>query len=239
MSGPVWPGETEMAASPSPEDQRPEPAVLGPPPWEDQDRPRLPGYYQTLAEVLRRPAFFFRRPAQGGPLEPFAFGLITGTTGALLALFWWLLLLLARSRALETGLPHYDLLVGTSGTVLLVGGMVLTPLMVISKLVLSSLCLWAAVALLGVRSGFAPCWRLSGYATAAATLAVIPFLGSFLIGLMLLFILHQGLRGALGMSAGRALGALAIFVLLQILIAALLMGGFLALLTLLGLLLLS
>ncbi len=71
------PGGPEPAAS--------EPDALGPVPWEDPARPRLPGYFQTLVEVLWRPAHFFARPARGGPGEPFAFGLITGTTGGLWA----------------------------------------------------------------------------------------------------------------------------------------------------------
>ena len=82
------PGGPEPAAGPEPEDRRPDPAALGPVPWEDPELPRLPGYFQTLAEVLRRPARFFARPARGGPGEPGAFGLITGTTGGLLVLFW-------------------------------------------------------------------------------------------------------------------------------------------------------
>ena len=98
------PGEPEPAASPEPEDRRPEPAALGPVPWEDPERPRLPGYFQTLAEVLRRPARFFARPARGGPGEPFAFGLITGTTGGLLALFWWALLLLSAGHGLRSAM---------------------------------------------------------------------------------------------------------------------------------------
>ena len=57
-------------------------------------------------------------------------------------------------------------------------------------------------------------------------------MGSLLAMPLALFILHQGLRGALGMSAGRALGALAVFLFLQTLIAAVLVGGFLALLSL-------
>ncbi|MFI5331077.1 MAG: hypothetical protein ACHQ2F_08595, partial [Desulfobaccales bacterium] len=65
---------------------------------------------------------------------------------------------------------------------------------------------------------------------AASALALVPVLGSLLAVPLALFILHQGLRGALGMSAGRALGTMAVWLLLQTLIAALLVGGFLVLL---------
>jgi hypothetical protein len=61
-------------------------------------------------------------------------------------------------------------------------------------------------------------------------LALAPVVGSLLAAPLALFILHQGLRGALGMSVGRALGALAVFLFLQTLVAALIVGGFLALL---------
>ena len=221
-----WPGEPEATASPLPEDRRPEPAVLGPVPWEDPERPRLLGYFQTLAEVLRRPALFFARPAAGGPGEPFAFGLITGTTGGLLGLFWWTLLLLSAGHGLG---PATDTsrMVGTGA---LAAVMALITLVVLVKLTLASLCLWAAAALLGARVEWAPIWRLCCYTTAASALAIVPVLGSLLAVPLALFILHQGLQGALGMSVGRALGALAVFLFLQTLIAALLVGGFLALL---------
>ena len=220
------PGEPEPAAT--------EPDALGPVPWEDPARPRLPGYFQTLVEVLWRPARFFARPARGGPGEPGAFGLITGTTGGLLGLFWGMLLLLSAGRGLG---PAADLprMVGTGA---LAAVMALFPLVVLAKLALASLCLWGAAALLGARVGWAPIWRLCCYNTAAAALALVPVLGSLLVAPLALFILHQGLRGALGMSAGRALGALAVFLFLQILLAAVLVGGFLALLGL-GLLFLS
>ena len=213
------PGEPEPAASP-------EPDALGPVPWEDPARPRLPGYFQTLVEVLRRPARFFARPARGGPGEPCAFGLITGTTGGLLGLFWWTLLLLSAGRGLG---PAADMsrMVGTGA---LAAVMVLFPLVVLAKLALASLCLWGAAALLGARVGWAPIWRLCCYTTAASALALVPVLGSLLAAPLALFILHQGLRGALGMSAGRALGALAVWLFLQTLLAAVLVGGFLALL---------
>jgi hypothetical protein len=237
LSEPEWPEEPETAASPAPEDRGPEPAALGPAPWEDPERSRLLGYFQTLWEILRRPAPFFARPALGGAAEPFAFGLITGTTGGLLGLFWWLLLLFSANHGLGTAMETPHFLAGTAGRVAVV--MALTPLVVLSKLALGSFCLWGAAALLGARVGWAPIWRLCCYATAASVLAIIPFLGSFLALPLALFILHQGLRGALGMSVGRGLGTLVIFLILQILAAAFLTGGFLALLALLGLLLLG
>lgn len=220
------PGEPEPVAGPPPEDHTPAPEVPGPVPWEDPSLPRLLGYFQTLVEVLRRPALFFARPARGGSGEPFAFGLITGTTGGLLGLFWWTLLLLSAGRGLG---PAMDLsrMVGTGALAAL---MVLTPLVVLAKLALASLCLWGAAALLGARVGWAQIWRLCCYATAASALALVPVLGPFLAVPLALFILHQGLRGALEMSIRRALGTLAVFLFMQILIAAVLVGGFLALL---------
>ena len=152
--------------------------------------------------------------------------MITGTTGGLLALFWWTLLLLSAGRGLGPA-TEMSRMVGTGA---LAAVMALFPLVVLGKLALGSLCLWGAAALLGARVGWAPIWRLCCYATAATALALVPVLGSLLVAPLTLFILHQGLRGALGMSAGRALGTLAVWLFLQILMAALLLGGFLVLL---------
>ena len=82
-----WPGQPEPAASP-------DSAALGPVPWEDPERPRLRGIFKPWWRSCAG-RLFFAHPARGGPAEPCAFGLITGTTGSLLGLFWWLTLLIA------------------------------------------------------------------------------------------------------------------------------------------------
>ena len=237
MTGLEVPAAPEAASGPEPETGQPESQSPGPVPWEDPERPRLPGFFQTLGEILRRPAAFFALPARGGPAEPLAFGLIMGTAGSLLALFWWVLLLVAAGPGVKSVLAMAKLADLGWGPVALV--MALTPLTVLTKLVLGSLCLWGAAALLGTRVEWVVVWRILCYATAAMVLAVAPFLGAPLAGLLGLFLIHQGLQGSLGMSFGRALGALAVFLILQILTWMVLLGGFLALLALLGLLFLG
>lgn len=231
------PGGSEAAAGPEIETGQPEPQSPGPVPWENPERPRWPGFFQTLGEILRRPAAFFARPARGGPAEPFAFGLIMGTAGSLLALFWWIFLLVKAGPGVKSVLAMTGMADLGWGPVALV--MALTPLTVLTKLVLGSLCLWGAAALLGARVEWVVVWRILCYATAAMVLAVAPFLGAPLAGLLGLFIIHQGLQGGLGMSVGRALGALAVFLILQILASMVLLGGLLALGALLGLLFLG
>ena len=139
----------EAAAGPETATGQPEPQSPGPVPWEDPERPRWPGFFQTLGEILRRPAAFFARPARGGPAEPFAFGLIMGTAGTLLALFWWVFLLVKAGPEVKSVLAMTGMADLGWGPVALV--MALTPLTVLTKLVLGSLCLWGAAALLGVR----------------------------------------------------------------------------------------
>jgi hypothetical protein len=235
------PGGPEGARGPESEIEtetvQPEPQSPGPVPWEDPERPRWPGFFQTLGGILRRPAAFFARPARGGPAEPLAFGLIMGTAGTLLALFWWVLLLVKAGPEVKSVLAMAGMADLGWGPVALV--MALTPLTVLAKLALGSLCLWGAAALLGVRVEWPAVWRILCYATAGMAVAVVPFLGAPLGGLLGLFIIHQGLQGGLGMSVGRALGALAVFLILQILAGMVLLGGLLALLALLGLLFLG
>ena len=149
MTDPEVPEGQEETMMPEPETGQPEPQSPGPAPWEDPERGRLPGFFQTLGEILRRPAAFFARPARGGPAEPFAFGLIMGTAGTLLALFWWVLLLVEAGPEVKSAMAMAKLADLGWGPVALV--MALTPLTVLTKLALGSLCLWGAVALLGVR----------------------------------------------------------------------------------------
>jgi hypothetical protein len=158
------------------------------------------------------------------------FALIAGTTGSLLGLFWGVILLAAAGPGLKSALVMAQMTGWGAGAVMVVTA--LTPLAVLLKLALGSLCLWAAAALLGVKTGLAPIWRLCCYATAGAAVAVAPFLGAPLAPLVALFILHQGLAAAWGLSAWRALGTLAVFLALQVAAWACLASVFLALLAL-------
>jgi len=196
-------------------------------PWEDPTLPRLVGFYRTLWEVLRRPGEFFGRLRGPGWAEPLAFGLITATLGLLASLYWHLLLaVVAQGLAGESGVVEK----GTALTLML-----LVPGMALAHLGWGSLCLWGAVALLGVKTPFNPVWRIFCYAQGSMAAALIPLLGGLIAAVWMLFLIFRGVQRVFGVTAGRAVGALFLSLLLQTLIFLFFVGSLTALLGLIWL----
>jgi hypothetical protein len=180
----------------------------------------------SLRELLRRPRAFFQALSKEGWVEPLAFGLATGSVGLLACLFWNLVASLwARGLVgVAVGLP--PALTPGSGVTLVL--MVLAPVIILANLLYSSLGLWAGLALVGVRPGFLTAWRIISYAQGGMVLGLLPFLGGTLGGLWVLILTLKGVQGGLGLSGGRALGALALSLFLQTLVLVVLAGMLLA-----------
>jgi hypothetical protein len=198
-------------------------------PWEDPALPRLAGFYRTLWEVLRRPGEFFARAKTGGWAEPLAFALTAATLGLLAAIYWSLLLGAAASGD-DPGAPGLGMALAL---------MVPAPGVALLHLIWGSLCLWGAVALLGVKNAFLPVWRLFCYAQAAMAAALLPVLGGPVAGVWMLYLVFRGVKQGFQMTGGRALGALLLSLLLQALGLALLLASLLGLLGLVWLRLLA
>ncbi|MHB9073574.1 MAG: YIP1 family protein [Desulfobaccales bacterium] len=203
-------------------------------PWEDPELSGWVGFYRTLRGLLLHPGEFFDNLGPGGWAEPLAFALIVSTAGLSIALFWHLLILAGAHG--DTHGPVSSLNLGTGA---LLGLMILSPLLVLVDLAVGSLCWWGSVALLGAGREFTPAWRIFCYAHGGLVLALIPFLGMLVAGVWILILLYIGAKEVFGLSALRALGALATFLTFQAMLGmALLLGlivglaglGFLALL---------
>jgi len=100
------------------------------------------------------------------------------------------------------------------------------------------LCWWGSVALVGAGRDFTPAWRIFCYAQAGMALALIPYFGMLVAGIWVLALLYCGLKQVYGISAGGSLGALAIYLALQVLLALTLFLGLAGVLAGLGFLLL-
>jgi hypothetical protein len=211
------------------------PPPRGPTPWEDPEVFAPAGFFRTLGEVLFHPGEFFARLGPGGVGEPLAFALIVSTTGLLAALFWQLL------APAAGGLPSPE----PAGLAALEGGlggllvlMAAIPLLVLVDLGVGALCWWGGLALIGVGRDFTPTWRILCYAQAGLALAVIPSFGLTLAGLWILVLMFWGAKKVYGISAWGALGALAAFIGLNVLVALALLVGLMLTAALLGFLLL-
>ena len=205
-------------------------------PWEDPELSPLAGFFRTLREVLFRPGKFFESLGREGWAEPLAFALIVSSVGLLGALFWQFLVLASANGNLgdAAGLsPSWGL-----GPGLLIAMMAGSPVLVLANLGMGAICWWGSLALVGAGRDFTPAWRIFCYAQGGMALALIPFFGMLVAGIWVLTLMYYGVKQVYGISAGRSLGALAIFLTLQGALALSLILGLAATLALLGFLLL-
>jgi hypothetical protein len=94
------------------------------------------------------------------------------------------------------------------------------------------------VVLVGAGRDFTPAWRIFCYAHAGMVLGLIPFFGLLVAGIWGLALMYCGVKQVYGISAGASLGALALYLELQVLLALILLLGLAGVLAGLGFLLL-
>jgi hypothetical protein len=218
------PQAPEAAATASPQEQGAALTASRPVPWEDAGLTRLQGLGRTLKQVLFYPGDFFQSLSREGWREALGFGLIVGTAGVLVCLYWQLLFYLGLSRLLGPMPAATRLFLMGSGAIMTM--MLLAPVIVLGNLLISTLGIWVAVGLTGgPRSVFVPVWRIACYAQGAMVAGVMPLLGGAVAGLWGLFLTFRGLQKVLGLSSWRALGVLCLSLGLQILLVVLLLGS--------------
>ncbi len=200
-----------------------EPDPGQPVPWEDPGRPRVAGFCRTLRELFFHPEDFFENLGREGRAEPFAFGLIAGSTGLLGCFFWYILL----GAAVSGGIQVFPL-----GAML--GIVALAPALILAKLLIGSLSLWAGAALVGASRGFTQAWRICCYVQGVVVLALIPFFGQPLAAIWMLLLIYRGVEVTGKTGVGRTLAALLVFLVLQALIGAVLVGSAVGLMALGG-----
>jgi hypothetical protein len=213
-----------------------EPDPRSPVPWEDPELSALAGLVRTLREILFRPQEFFQNLGREGWAEPLAFALIVSSVGLLGALFWQLLVLASAGGNLGDAaklLPFQGL-----GPGLLLAMMAASPVLVLANLGVGGICWWGSVALVGAGRDFTPAWRIFCYAQAGMALGLIPFFGLLVAGIWVLALMYCGVKQVYGISVGGSLGALAIYLALQVLLALTLLLGLIGVLAGLGFLLL-
>jgi hypothetical protein len=205
-------------------------------PWEDPELSPLAGFFRTLREVLFRPGEFFENLGREGWAEPLAFALIVSSVGLLGALFWQFLVL-----APANGNPGDAAWLSPSwglGPGLLIAMMAGSPVLVLANLGAGGLCWWGSAALVGAGRDFTPAWRIFCYAQGGMALGLIPFFGMLVAGIWVLALMYCGVKQVYGISTGGSLGALAVFLSLQVALALIFLLGLSGTLTFLGFLVL-
>jgi predicted Zn finger-like uncharacterized protein len=165
---------------------------LGAPPWENRvDFGVWSGIYRTFKLVLFSPGRFFGERIHDRRIgEPFAFGLLFGSLGIMLGLFWQFLILSGRTI---NSVPIHTHIVTLH--LIFIGIVLLSPAFVIVNLFFTSgivhLCL---LLFRGALNGFSGTFRVVAYSQAAQVLSFVPFIGGLVGWVWYYIILILGLQ---------------------------------------------
>jgi rubredoxin len=161
-------------------------------PWENRSELGIwQGIYQTFKAVLFSPEKLFRTMSfKGGIKEPLAFGLLLGSIGAMLGLFWNFLMM--SGSLLEM---VHELMGPFNITLVFLGLLIFSPLFVIIILFVTSGILHLSLLIVrGGKNGFEATFRVISYSQAIQVLGLIPFIGGLIGGLWVLVVQVIGIR---------------------------------------------
>lgn len=160
--------------------------------WENRSELGLwQAIYQTIKDVLFSPGAFFEKiEYKGGLKEPLAFGLLTGSIGAMFGVFWQFLIMSGG------WFPFGDFFIGqfTFGLIFLIT-IVFVPLAIVVGLFITS-GIWHLFLLLfkGADNGFEATFRVVSYSQSVQILSLIPVLGGWISGIWQLVVQIIGLK---------------------------------------------
>ncbi|MGD2124914.1 MAG: YIP1 family protein [Desulfobacteraceae bacterium] len=163
-----------------------------PSPWESRSELGMgKAITLTLKAVLFSPIGFFRGAAtEGGMREPLAFGLLLGSAGMMLEVFWQFLMMSESLTSIGGGLFGPI----TMGLIFL-AAMIFCPLFV--ALIIFTASVIVHISLLIVRggsSGFEATFRVICFSQATQVWGVIPLVGGLIGGIWILVVQIIGLR---------------------------------------------
>ncbi|MBW1901450.1 MAG: YIP1 family protein [Deltaproteobacteria bacterium] len=161
-------------------------------PWEHRAELGLwQAIYQTVKEVLFSPdKLFSTLHYNGGIGEPLAFGLLTGSIGAMFSVFWQFLML--SGGLLFIG----DAITGqfTVGLIFLVLIVFVPIAVIIGMFASSAICHLFLFLLKGANNGFEATFSVISYSQSAQLWGFIPFVGGWVSFIWQLIVLIVGLR---------------------------------------------
>jgi hypothetical protein len=191
------------------------------PPWERRSELGLgKSMGDTVKGVLFSPIQFFRTAAvEGGIGEPLAFGILMGSLGMIFEIFWQVLMNLGDLPSLSNW-PFGQLTWGPVFTAV----MFLSPLLVTLSICIISLVMhFLLVIVRGGKNRFEATLRAVCYAQSTQLWALIPFVGSLLVGLWMVVVQIIGFREMHGISYAKVIFATLIpFIFISMIVAAVL-----------------
>jgi hypothetical protein len=164
----------------------------GPSPWERRsDLGLWQGLYQTFKGVLFSPEKLFSAMThEGGLKEPLAYGLLLGSVGSMLGVFWQFLMV---GESLNSALPSIIGQINLGFIFMVV--MIMTPFYILINMFVVSGILHLCLVIMGAaRNGFEGTFRIVAFSQSIKILGLVPIIGG-LIGWVWHFIVQViGLR---------------------------------------------
>ena len=185
-----------------------------PSPWERRAEIGLrKGIFETAKDVAFSPRAFFRHTAtEGGVREPLAFGILFGSIGLMLGLFWEFLTGEGSLSSIQIGfMADY----GTN--LVFLAAAILCPFAATAMICMTSLIVHLLLTVVGgARNGFEATFRAVSYSQATQFWALIPFVGGLIASLWLVVVQIIGIREIHEVSYTRVVIAFSIPVVLVV-----------------------
>ena len=193
-----------------------------PSPWERRAEIGLrKGIFQTAKDVAFSPRAFFRHTAaEGGVREPLAFGILFGSIGLMLELFWEFLMGEGSLSSIQIGF-----MADYGASLVFLAAAILCPVAATVMICMTSLIVHLLLTVVGgARNGFEATFRAVSYSQATQFWALIPFVGGLIASLWLVVVQTIGIREIHEVSYTRVL--IAFFIPVVLVVAALMAIGF-------------
>ncbi len=161
-------------------------------PWESRSNLGLwHGIYDTFKAVLFSPQVFFSSLSfEGGIREPLAFGLLVGSLGRMVGVFWQFLILSSGLLAFSQSVfSHF-----TMGLIFFIVIVIIPFFLVLSMFIYSGILHLLLLIVSGGKNRFEATFRVVSYSQAARAWVLIPFIGGWIGGIWQLVVQTIGLR---------------------------------------------
>lgn len=173
------------------------------PPWERRAEIGLgKGIFQTAKQVAFSPRAFFRHTAaEGGVKEPLAFGILFGSLGLMLELFWQFL---AGEESLSS--IQVNFMGGYGTSLVFLAAAIICPLAATVMICMTSLIVHLLLTVVGGgKKGFEATLRAVSYSQATQFWALVPYVGGLIATLWLVVVQIIGIREIHDVSYTRVL----------------------------------
>ena len=192
-----------------------------PPPWERREEMGLGyGILKTARQAAFSPRAFFRHTAvEGGVRDPLAFGILFGSIGLILELFWEFLMGEGSLSSIQV-----DFMADYGTSLVFLAATILCPVAATVMICMTSLVAHLLLSVVGGgKNGFEATFRAICYSQAAQLWALIPYVGGLIASLWVIGVQVIGIREIHGVSYTRVL--VAVFVPVVLVIAMLMAAG--------------